>query len=116
MAAVAEKNFFHASVVNFGGLMKKPVPLAFKPDLEMAVKRWEAFYAGDIIDRPLVCVTAPKKGTKGDRWSDYYERVHGDMDEIIDRTLRCAEATFWGGESIPSFAITFGPDECAVFC
>jgi len=98
--------------------MKRPAPLAFKPDLEMAAKRWEAFYAGDIIDRPLVCVTAPKKGAKGltGSWSDYYERVNGDMDEIIDRTLRCGEATFYGGESIPSFGITFGPDETAIFC
>ena len=41
---------------------KKPTPLEFKPDLEEAVKRLEAFYAGDMIDRPIVMVTAPKEG------------------------------------------------------
>jgi hypothetical protein len=34
------------------------VPLAFKPDLADAARRWQAYYAGDLIDRPLVVVTA----------------------------------------------------------
>ncbi len=94
---------------------KKPYPLEFKPDLEEAAKRWDAYYAGDIIDRPVVCVTAPKEGIKGARGSDYYERVYGDMDDIIDRAIQSARATYYGGEAVPAFNISFGPDEIAVF-
>ncbi len=99
---------------------RKPAPLAFKPDIEDAARRWDAFYAGDIIDRPIVCVTAPRDdppGTVSDaRVRGYYERVHGDMDDIIRRSLVSAEATFYGGEAVPTFWTSFGPDEIAVFC
>lgn len=94
---------------------RKPAPLAFKPDIEEAAKRWDAFYAGDIIDRPVVCVTAPREGFKGAKGSDYYERVHGDMDDIIERAIVSAEATFYGGEAVPEFQLSFGPDEISVF-
>lgn len=94
---------------------KKPVPLAFKPDLDEAAKRWDAFYAGDMIDRPIVCVTAPKDGAKLVKGSDYYERAHGDLDDVIERGLAAGENTFYGGEAIPAFWLSFGPDEVAVF-
>jgi len=94
---------------------KKPAPLEFKPDIEETNKRWEAFYAGDIIDRPIVCVTAPREGVSGGRGSNYYDRAHGDMDAIIDGAIQSARATYYGGESVPSFWISFGPDEAAVF-
>jgi len=94
---------------------KKPYPLEFKPDLEETAKRWDAYYAGEIIDRPIVCITAPREGVQGARGSDYYERVHGDMDDIIDRAIQSARATYYGGESVPAFNISFGPDEIAVF-
>jgi hypothetical protein len=94
---------------------RKPAPLESKPDLEEAAKRWEAFYAGEIIDRPVVRVTAPREGRKGAKGSDYYERVHGDMDDIIERATISAEATFYGGEAIPTFQLSFGPHEVAIF-
>jgi hypothetical protein len=91
-------------------------PLAFKPDLAAAAQRWEAFYAGEIIDRPLVCVTAPREGLPRAKDSDYHERVYGDMDDIIERALVNAAATYYGGEAVPAFWLSFGPDEIAVFC
>jgi len=94
---------------------RKPAPLEFKPDLEEAAQRWDAFYAGEIIDRPLISVTAPREGFQRARGSDYYERVHGDMDDIIERAIISAEGTFYGGESIPTFGLSFGPDEISVF-
>jgi hypothetical protein len=94
----------------------RPAPLAFKPDLEDAARRWQAFYAGDLIDRPVVCVTAPREGRTFVRSSDYRERAFGDMDAIIARSLVNAEATCWGGEAVPAFYPSFGPDEIAVFC
>ncbi len=95
---------------------RAPSPLAFKPDIDEAARRWDAYYAGDIIDRPLVCVTAPRSGVKTSWGANYRERVFGDLDDIVTRALRAAEATFYGGEAVPAFCPSFGPDEIACFC
>lgn len=95
---------------------RPPAPLAFKPDLAEAAVRWEAFYAGEIVDRPIVCVTAPRPGYAPVPALTYHDRVFDDIDSLITRALAAAEATFWGGEAVPSWMPTFGPDEIAVFC
>lgn len=94
----------------------KPAPLSLKPDLADAAQRWAAFYAGEIIDRPVVCVTAPQPGAKPPPGSSYHDRVFLDLDELVDRMVRGAEATYFGGEAIPTGWTSFGPDEVAVFC
>jgi 5-methyltetrahydrofolate--homocysteine methyltransferase len=93
-----------------------PAPLAFKPNLEEANRRWEAFYAGEIMDRPLVWVTAPREGCAMPPTPTYRERVFNDIDAVLQRALAIGEATYWGGEAIPSYFLSFGPDELAAFC
>lgn len=97
---------------------KKISPLSFKPDLEDANKRWEAFYMGELIDRPVTCVRAPKRGYENKpRYNiTYRDRVLGDIDDVIDKIIQSAENTFYGGEAIPAFMPTFGPDEIASYC
>ncbi|NCO35723.1 MAG: hypothetical protein AUJ92_07215 [Armatimonadetes bacterium CG2_30_59_28] len=93
-----------------------PAPLLFKPDLTVATRRWEAYFAGEVIDRPLVCVTAPIEGKQAVPLSTYAQRAHGDLDDAIDRALINAEATWCGGEVMPAFWLSFGCDEIAAFC
>ena len=38
--------------------------LKYKPDFEETAARFDAFWAKDVLDRPLVCVRAPKRGAK----------------------------------------------------
>jgi hypothetical protein len=97
-------------------MTRSPAPLALKPDLANASRRWVAYLAGEIIDRPLVMVTAPREGAAPAPATTYGERVFGDLNDLVDRALRAAEATFYGGEAIPAFWPSFGPDEIAVFC
>jgi 5-methyltetrahydrofolate--homocysteine methyltransferase len=93
----------------------KPTPLSLKPDMEEAARRWDAFYAGEIIDRPLIVVTAPRDSSKPRQTrSTYYERVHGDIEAILDHDIAVIESTYYGGEAIPALWISFGPDEVAV--
>jgi 5-methyltetrahydrofolate--homocysteine methyltransferase len=99
-----------------GTAPRAPRPLAFKPDLADAARRWEAFYAGELIDRPPVCVTAPMPGLTPGPWPTYRERAHADPDALIDRVLAIGGATFWGGEAVPAWYPGFGPDEIAAFC
>ncbi len=95
----------------------RPTPeLSFKPDMADAARRWAAFFAGETIDRPIVCVTAPRDGMTIPPAPTYRDRVFGDIDEVVQRALAVAEATYWGGDAIPAFMPSFGPDEIAVFC
>jgi hypothetical protein len=90
--------------------------LEFKPDMAEAARRWAAYRAGSLVDRPLVCVTAPREGRKGPPGKGYRDRVFGDLDAAIGNALEGAAACFYGGEAVPSFWTSFGPDEIAVFC
>lgn len=93
-------------------------PLLFKPDMLETAKRWQAFYNGDIIDRPLTLVFSRKRGCEKNvsYHSSYRVRVFDDIDKMIDRLLANAENMFYGGEAVPSFCPTLGPDEMAVYC
>lgn len=94
-----------------------PYPLSFKPDLAEAAARWEAYYAGEIIDRPIVCITAPRDRNRPTAHRiTYHDLVFGDLNDALDRALEAAENTYYGGESIPSFYPSFGPDAIAAFC
>lgn len=98
---------------------KKPAPLLFKPNLDDAAHRWNAYYEGEIIDRPIICVTSPKDGYEASDpidSNDYHDKVYGDIDIRLDKVLKRAEATFYGGEAVPDYFPSLGPDELAVFC
>ena len=58
-------------------------PIAFKPDLAEAATRYEAYYAGEIVDRPVIRITAPKDPSFKN-WCEptYWDRVYGDMGEV----------------------------------
>jgi hypothetical protein len=91
-------------------------PLELKPDMPEASRRWEAFFAGDLIDRPLVCVTAPREGAPPAPGLGYRDRVTLPLEEVVERTGAQLEATYYGGEAVPTAWISFGPDEVAAFC
>jgi len=95
---------------------QRPKQLAFKPDFDEAVHRCEAFFNGDIIDRPIVCVNAHREGYPEVPSSSYHDRVFGDMDKLIDQMVLSAEGTFYGGEAFPVGWLSFGCDEIACFC
>jgi hypothetical protein len=96
--------------------MPSSAPLALKPDIAEAARRFDAYFAGELIDRPIVLVTAPRPDVPRVAGSNYRDMVFGDVDDIIRRALTNAEATYWGGEAVPAFYVSFGPDEIAAIC
>jgi hypothetical protein len=94
----------------------KCAPLEFKPDLEESARRWDAYIAGELIDRPVVCVNAYYPDRQGRAGHNYHDLVYGDMDYVIETALLNAWATWHGGESTPAACFSFGPDEIAVYC
>ena len=95
----------------------QPYPLEFKADLAEAATRYEAYYAGEIVDRPVVQVTAPRKaGARVWHEHSYHDLVFGDMGAILDDMLERGAETYYGGEAVPSCYLSFAPDAIAVFC
>jgi len=93
-----------------------PHALSTKPDLEDAARRWAAFLAGDLIDRPIVMVTAPWPDAPRAAEITYRDQQFGDIDALLDQVIAGAVGTYHGGEDVPSFAPNFGPDMIAVLC
>ena len=79
-----------------------PFALALKPGFSEAAQRWQAYFCGEMIDRPVVCVTAPKGDEPPAPASSYHDRVFGDVDTVLDGMISSAERTFYGGEAMPT--------------
>ena len=88
----------------------------YKPDMEDAAKRWEAYWNGDIIDRPIILASCTRDGFEKKPFTTYYDRAFGDMDEIFDAALFNASATYYGGDLVPTFWGSLGADEIAAYC
>lgn len=89
----------------------------FKEDMFEASRRWEAFHQKDIIGRPIVCVQSPKRNcNKMHPQASYHERLRCDIDYTIDKSMKWAANTFFGGEAMPCIKLSLGPDEIAAFC
>lgn len=96
--------------------MPQPYSLSLKPDLPDAARRWQAFFEGEIIDRPVVCLNARVADDPMPAERGYHDRAFGDVEEVVAAALARAESIWWGGESVPAFMPSIGPDEVAVFC
>ena len=94
-----------------------------KGDWGEVKKRWEAWWAFEMHDRPLVCVTAPKKNPElppeleGFEYEEKdFARKWTDIDYLTQKRLFEFYQTHYGGESVPvlsygasvGHALTFG--------
>lgn len=97
-----------------------PQPLEFKPNFDDAVRRMEAFWAGEIIDRPACGITGPLPQQDAAPRPDfppgqYMEGAREDFEPIIERVLYDTARTWWGGEAMPAYTPSFGPDQFAAW-
>jgi hypothetical protein len=90
------------------------VELEYKSDLDQALQRMAAFWYGEILDRPLINVTAPNgrkprqiepPETMEEKVLDFEHRL-----EIEEEDIRC---TYFGGEALPTVWPDFGPSYTA---
>ena len=89
--------------------------LSFKPNLDEALERWRALWNQEIIGRPCVAVTAPKEGVE--RVPGPQMQIHPDTDfaEHLDQAEAAMACRYYGGEAMPVFQPSFGPDMFAGF-
>ncbi len=89
--------------------------LQYKPDFDRALERFEAWWLGEIIDRPPVTLTVkptrepilPRKqhDSLRDKWMD--------TEYLLDCFEASVETQVFLGESFPKFTPNVGPDLCA---
>ena len=84
--------------------------LEFKPDLEQATQHWLAFWEQELIDRPCCVMTAPKEGVEPVPGPRYMAGATGEFGPVIDQVLAHAATIWWGGDAVPSYTPSFGPD------
>jgi hypothetical protein len=87
--------------------------LEFKPDLAEATERWLAFWNQELIDRPVCVITAPKDDSPRVPGPPYMSGAREDFGPVVTQALESAASVWWGGEAIPNYTPSFGPDQMA---
>jgi hypothetical protein len=80
--------------------------MIYKPDFEQVRQRYEAWWNGEILDRPLVQVTAPLKpadtrDTLPDAEGEALLKWFTDAEIVIPRLERQVERTYYAGDALP---------------
>lgn len=90
-------------------------PLTLKPDLEEAKARWEAFWHQEIIDRPCIVIRCPNEEVEPAERPTYTLEAHADLDEAVAQIDAYVHSVYWGGDAMPHYSPSFGPDQFAGF-
>ena len=94
--------------------------MIYKQDFDITKKYWRAFWEKELIDRPPICVTAPKDSTSSPihSWSptlSYQACMKKQYDALLESFNTLASSTYYAGEALPFFEVTLGPDQYAAF-
>jgi hypothetical protein len=95
------------------------MPIEHVPDWEKRLGRQDAFWSRQIVDRPLVWVTVPKKKAvvpwpKEKAWPSLRDRWM-DTQRIVELAAARAMNTEWLGDSLPTAWPNLGPEVFSAF-
>lgn len=88
---------------------------SYKPDYEDARRYWEAFWNGQMLDRPCTRVVAPKDGVTPPPHPPGLHHPNDDLEAIVRAWDEWASCIYFGGDAVPFFMPNFGPDTYAAF-
>lgn len=83
-------------------------------DFDRIKTYFRAFWERDLVDRPLISVTSPLDD-KLKPLPYLYGVASGHYREALERFAFNLEHTFYGGEALPYYECTLGPDQFAAF-
>jgi hypothetical protein len=90
--------------------------LAYKQDFDRVKNAWNAYWEGDVVNRPPVwAVVSRPDAPPSDLSRRYYHAVHGHHGRMLEQIDLWLEGTEFLGESIPMFEPDLGPDQFAAF-
>lgn len=61
-------------------------PLSLKPDFHEATERWNAFWDGEMLDRPSVHISCPNPDVEPAPRPNYWTMLHDRIDEVVAAT------------------------------
>lgn len=79
-----------------------PDRLMYKEDWPEARERYRALWAGEIIDRACISVTAPREDRRAVPSAATWEEYYTDIDYVLAKTNAQLPNTYYGGEAIPT--------------
>ena len=85
--------------------------MLYKEDWLQARQRLLAWWEGELVDRAVIQVTAPRDSrTPDNRWDPFYLARHlSDPEKAVAEWEKYCRDTFFGGEMIPNLWINLGP-------
>ena len=96
--------------------LNQDLTLEFKPDAEEAAKRWDAYWQNELLERPLLMISAPREGFQPMSGVGYRDKLYGNPKDIVDRLVHNMAGTIYGAELMPAFWGSVSSDEGASFC
>lgn len=92
-------------------------PTILKPDFEDAVRRIDAWWQHELIDRACVAVTAPRDGIEHHPLPvpRDLEQQWTDIDFMLEHFRLATSRTYYAGEAMPIFMANVGPDAFSAF-
>lgn len=94
--------------------------LKYKNNLDETLTYMDAFWEKEVIDRPIICITAPKRGLTQighnvNCASVLRCKTTDDLDILLKGFEQYLETTAFLGEAMPHLNMDFGPDSYASF-
>jgi len=86
------------------------VELLYKTDWNAAKSRIDAFWKGESIGRPFVCITAPSGERKQIKYTRSFKEKVLDYDYRIKDEEETLKSIYYGGEAVPCVWPDFSPD------
>jgi len=94
--------------------------MLYQPNFQQVRGYWQAFWKREVLDRPLICVTAPRDNAMVppcDRTPTAICRhiLDGTVDQLLAAYDAHVASLYFAGEAIPMLELTLGPDQYAGF-
>lgn len=95
------------------------MPLERIPDYEMRIKRQDAFWDREILDRPAVCIMAPKPAEQQVPWpKKSFKTIRDrwmDAEAFADWVIACVHNQDYYGDALPHGDPNLGPEVFSAF-
>jgi len=90
--------------------------LLSKPDWEESRARLAAFWQREIVDRPVVQVTAPRNPERRCGWSRILdEEAQAAPERVVEEMFAAWDNTYFAGDAYPTVYPNFGPGALTAF-
>ena len=92
--------------------------LKTKPDFDNVKERWNAFWTGEFVERPMICASVPKNESSGQinlLETCYWNPCNGKYEEQLDLIDKWIDSTSFMYDLIPFVSADHGPDQFAAW-